>query len=135
MADYASQADFEGYVLGWVTDDPAALERILQNAERDVDTVFGPMELADNGLKYGHPHDANEKGLTPGQVVALTNATCAQAEYRIQMGEDFFVQDQYETVSGPNFSRTGRLARIGPKTMAELQAADLVRTMRITSAP
>jgi hypothetical protein len=40
MATYATQADFELYVEGWVTTDAAALERLLLRAERDVDRLL-----------------------------------------------------------------------------------------------
>ncbi len=47
-------------------------------------------------------------------MYALTRATCAQAEYRVAMGPEFFIEDQYGFVAGPDFSRRGELAYIGP---------------------
>lgn len=58
---------------------------------------------------------------------ALRDATCAQAEYRNTMGEDFFVRAQFTSVSGPEFRTQGRLPVIGPKVMQELQGTDLVQ--------
>ncbi|MEJ7786558.1 MAG: hypothetical protein WKF96_17285 [Solirubrobacteraceae bacterium] len=112
---YASQADLEGYIEGWVTTDPAALERLLERAERDIDTLLG-----DYDRQPGTDRKLDPAALTTHQAYALRRATCAQAEYRIAMGEEFFVQAQYTYVSGPDFSRRGELPRIGPKVLGEL---------------
>lgn len=64
--------------------------------------------------------------LTAVQRDALKRATCAQAEYRAQMGERFFIEAQYSRVSGPDFSQQGTLPRIGPKVYAELQGFGLL---------
>lgn len=127
MATYATQADFEAYVEGWTTSDPAALERLLERAERDVDSAVGRWDRQDNGLKFGTPATDNEQGLTDLQKDALARATCAQAEYRLAMGEAFFVEAQPENVSGPDYSQTGALPRIGPKVYDELEGTDLMR--------
>lgn len=63
----------------------------------------------------------------PSQVAQLLNATCAQAEYRDQMGEDFYIKAQWDSVSGPEFRTTGRLPLIGPKAMRELQGSGLIQ--------
>lgn len=65
--------------------------------------------------------------LQPFQVLALRNATCAQAEYRDQMGEDFYVRAQWDAVHGPEFQTTGKLPIIGPKVHRELQGSGLVQ--------
>lgn len=115
MSSYAVAADFASYVEGWQTDDSAALSRLLDRAERDIDTLLGDYTRNPaTGLKL------DPAALTTHQAYALRRATCAQAEYRFMMGEDFFVQDQFQFVSGPDFTRRGSLARIGPKVMGEL---------------
>ena len=125
---YASQADVESYIEGWTTTDPAALERVLERAERDIDGLLGD---------YGDRQPATGRKLDPGaltthQSYALRRATCAQAEYRIELGEDFFVQAQYTYVAGPDFQRRGELPRIGPKVLPEL--ADNGFTMAVPVA-
>ena len=124
MATYATQADFEAYSEGWTTTDPPALERILQRAERDVDRVVG---------YQGERPAAQALKFVPGTLTtrerdALRDATCAQAEYRVKMGESFFRQGQHRSVSGPQFSTQGQLPRIGPKVWEEL--ARFGRTQR-----
>jgi hypothetical protein len=42
------------------------------------------------------------------------------------MGEEFFVKAQYQSLSGPDFSTSGRLPRIGPKVWDELVRCDLL---------
>lgn len=116
MATYATVSDFEEYSEGWTTTDAAALERILERAERDIDRV----------ISYQGPRPDNQTlKLVPANLSlrdreAIRDATCAQAEYRIEKGERFFRQAQHQSVSGPQFSTTGTLPRIGPKVAEEL---------------
>lgn len=65
--------------------------------------------------------------IMPFQVDALRRATCAQAEYRDQMGEDFYIRAQYASVTGPEFTTTGRLPLIGPKVRRELNGSGLIQ--------
>lgn len=241
MATYANQADFEGYVEGWVTSDPAALERLLERAEKDIDRILTRTEYPTNSIfgislsganggsfnvtltwggvnytasaipwntsgptvlsyllgmtdQYGNalPNNsvwnipeasyysqpwaygplpntpivveaynqlgrqklvmtADGSNLTGTQPTAtiteivrgglrinpyflsaydnqkLKDATCAQAEYRNTMGEEFFRRAQWSSVSGPEFKTTGKLPLIGPKVMTELSGTDLVQ--------
>lgn len=118
MATYATQSDFEAYSIGWTTTDPVALEKILEQAERDVDRVLGNM---------GDRPAAQVLKVVPSELDArdrdaLMRATCAQAEYIIQMGPAFFRQGQHQSVSGPKFATTGQLPRIGPRVKEELSA-------------
>jgi len=113
---YATVADVESFIEGWTTTDSAALDRLLDRASRDVDNLLGD---------YGDRQPATDLKLDPTtltthQAYALRRATCAQAEYRYEMGEEFFTRDQYGYVSGPDFQRRGSLARIGPKVLSEL---------------
>lgn len=130
MATYATVSDFEDYVPDWITDDADALDDVLVQAEHDIDAAVGDYSLEANGLKLGTPGGANEKQLTPGQIIGLTRATCAQAEYRIAMGAEFFVKDQHQSVGGPDFNYSGELDYIGPKARQELDNAGLLRAKR-----
>jgi hypothetical protein len=125
---YANRTDFEAYVEGWVTDNSSALDRLLERAERQIDQYVGPYGIQANGLKFGAPKTTNELGLSDGQVEALKRATCAQAEYRWYMGDEFFARDQHSSTSGPDFSTTGSLSRIGPKAREELLGSGLIVT-------
>jgi hypothetical protein len=126
---YATVEDFEGYVEGWETTDKAALERALHRASRDVDLYVGfSYSIESNGLRFGDLEE-NPKGLDAGDLQALRNATCAQAEYRIEKGEEWFVHDQHESVSGPDFSTKGKLSRYGPKMREELRYSGIRRAV------
>lgn len=127
MSAYASVEDFENYVEGWETDDQAALERILERASRDVDRFVGAQyRMQDNGYRFGDL-TVNPQALTQGQIDAVKRSTCAQAEYRITKGEEWFVEDQYEAVSGPDFATKGKLPRFGPKAREELRNSGIVK--------
>lgn len=123
---YADAADFEAYVPGWTTNVQVDLEAILEQAERDIDSIIPGYIPQANGLKFGDPHGANELALRSYQVDALTRAVCAQAEYRIAMGPDFFVMPQYDSVTGPDFATVGRAPMIAPKVWRELRGFGLV---------
>lgn len=126
MPSYATQQEFEAYVEGWTTSDPAALARLLERASRDVDSVLTAFSVESNGLRFGEIRTTNPKGLATWQADALSRATCAQAEYRNLQGEEFFVAYQHESVSGPEFSTKGRAPYIAPKVARELVATGLV---------
>lgn len=74
----------------------------------------------------------NPYELKASDSYALKQAVCAQAEYRDQMGETFFVRAQWASVQGPEFKTTGKLPTIGPRAKLELSGTDLV--MRGTRA-
>ncbi len=130
MPAYCTEAEFTAYVEGWVTDDAAALARLLERASRDIDRLVGPWEVnATTGFKFLDvlsPLSFIDE-LEAHQVQAIKYATAAQAEYRVAMGEEFFVRDQYDSTSGPDFSASGRLSKIGPKVWSELQGNDLLQ--------
>jgi hypothetical protein len=123
LPTYTSVEDFEAYVEGWVTDDSDALERLLDRAERDIDSILGGYQDRDavTGLKI------DPTTIDAWKARALSRAVCAQAEYRFQMGEAFMVKAQYESVTGPDFSMTGQLPYIAPKVRLELEGVGLRR--------
>lgn len=124
MATYASNSDFEAYVPGWVTDNADELTKLLDRAERDVDGILGPIPRnPETGLKLD-PDD-----LKDWEKAALANAVCAQAEYRLSIGEAALATGRSKKAEkGPDFevqygdmgtTATGSL--IGPKVKLELE--------------
>src|SRR5947209_3258876 len=109
MAVYATVADAQAYIEGYVPDDPNQAERDLERAERDIDNLF----FRPNTLVNGRRLDPTL--LTVDELAALKNAVCAQFEYRLEMGRKFFVRAQWNSVNGPDFTTTGKLPYIGPK--------------------
>lgn len=129
MPTYATRSDFEAYVEGWVTDDPAALDRLLERAERDIDGILATRGDRTAGLKIDAAAELAAGSLEEWQTDALSRATCAQAEYRLAMGEEFFTQAQHSRVRGPDFTTEGRLPTIAPKALRELADTGLLRSL------
>ncbi len=125
MASYATAEEFETYVEGWVTDNPDALDRLLERATRDIDRFLGARSTQTIGTYAGLKIDPAD--IETWEADALSRATCAQAEYRFQMGEDFFVRAQGQEEKGPDFQIKGKLPYLGPKAKAELDASGLRR--------
>lgn len=133
MADaiaYATRADLNAYIPGGVialgvADTDIAVNTYLEAASRDIDRYAGvDWSVEPNGLRFGKLSE-NPKGLEPSQLAALKFACCAQAEYRIVKGPDWFINDQFEQISGPDFSTRGKQGRFGPKMREELQQSGL----------
>ncbi len=78
-------------------------------------------QIVGGGLTY------NPYWLNARDSYALNRALCAQAEYRDQMGEEFFIKAQWRSVSGPEFNTQGSLPMIGPKVRRELAGTDLIQ--------
>src|SRR6476661_3140803 len=62
---------------------------------------------------------------------ALKRATCAQAEYRVEMGPAFFRRPRFDKTSGPDFETEGQAPIVGPAAMRELTYS---RLLRLTTA-
>lgn len=131
---YATREELNGYIVGGVValgveDNDEAVNPILDAASRDVDRYVGfSWSMEPNGFRFGDL-TANPKKLSNEELVALKRATCAQAEYRIAKGEEFFRHDQFRSTSGPDFATQGKLARFGPKAREELRYSGLQRAM------
>jgi hypothetical protein len=108
------------------TEEEAERELIL--AERDIDNAAGPRNRSPvNNLKFGAPAGTNEFGLSLEQRDRLSRATCAQAEFRLQMGRAFFIEDQRQTTTTPDGVEQGKVPRLGPLARRELIGSDLIR--------
>lgn len=124
---YATLSDYENYIGTEPVDEDAA-QRALDQAEKDVDSIAGPWAVqTETGRKFLSAPDTFLPGLQEWQVQKLKDAVCAQAQYRETMGEEFFVQGQYTSVSG-RFGVSGKLPYIGPQTIRELQNTGLVKS-------
>jgi hypothetical protein len=102
--------------------------RLLAKAERDIDSlapVDRPVSEA-TGLRF------DPTSLSGREALILQRATCAQAEYRREMGDEFFIRGQYEEVTGPEFSTKGKLGLIGPATWRELRGNGFIRLTTTT---
>jgi hypothetical protein len=98
---YASVDDFEAYVPGWVTENSAELERLLEAAERDVDVILGPVGIYNEaaGLKY----DPAE--LAAWEAAALSRAVCAQALHLFANPNAVTGERQAKRIKGPDFEQ------------------------------
>lgn len=131
MATYATVADYEAYVPGWVTDDADALEKYLERAERLVDMGLGRYGRVDNttGLKL------DPTTLEPWRAAALANAVCAQVEYMLIKGDTFFAEEVPLDPSGPDGGQKGREPLLAPKARQELTYGELFRLAGVSQTP
>lgn len=123
MGIYTTIADLEAYLDDFTpAADPAVDEKEIARAERDLDQhcFFGGRPLEDNGRAQ------DPAALDPDDVEALNRATCAQVEFRREMGPEHFIRAQRERVTGRSFSAAGKLPMIGPKVWRELRLSTLV---------
>jgi hypothetical protein len=106
---YATPDDLRAYanVSEDTLPDPEAL-RVLALAERDVDRTAGNWGVLATGRKF------EPVSMVPIMAAALNRATCAQAEYRLAKGEEFFIESQVP------IDEEQREPRIGPKCKEEL---------------
>lgn len=125
---YASVQDFKDYVSDRLDlDDPTITNRLLE-AERDLDLVVGPIPVdMATGLKF-IPDE-----LEDDDAGALVRATCAQAEYRVEMGPAFFRRPQFNKTKGPDYETEGQAPIVGPAAMRELTYSRLLRLTTSTS--
>ena len=128
-ATYALAADLRDWTGQTTAELPDAdAQRLLVLAERDIDGIAG----------IGRPLDTTTgKRFTPSslstlQALVLKRVTCAQAEYRQAMGDDFFIRGQFDSTNGPDFSTNGRLPRIAPAAWRELAVSGLIRLSTTT---
>ncbi len=105
---YATPSNLRAYLNVTATElNDAAAQRVLLQAEKDVDRVCGPPSDS-AAMRVFIPTD-----LTVTERSSLVDATCAQAEYRLARGEQFFIAH----ASGES--------RYGPKMREELSRGGL----------
>lgn len=103
----------------------AVLTRPIILAQYDIDAACGGWAVfEDTGLKFASD-DTNDV-LADWQLTLLTRATCAQVEYRLSMGDEFMVKEQYETQSGPGYSTSGQLRKVAGQAYTFLRQAGLL---------
>lgn len=110
---YAAADNLRAYISQTLSEQNTELEAILRRAEREID-----LYLPDPGS------DATRLKIVLSELSVytagcLTRATCAQAEYRLHMGEPFFIQKDVP-VSGPGIDSDRAQPRLSPKAVEEL---------------
>lgn len=134
MPAYATVAEFEEYVEGWVTDDEATLTRELERASRDVDRfILNGYPPLNTGAFAGLKVDPTL--LAAWQADALARATSAQALHRIRTApaSTDAPEPRRKRVKGPDFEVEyvdGDLkgsGRYSPELEAELAPLALFR--------
>lgn len=123
MATYATTTDFLDYSEGATAGDPAGLERWLMRAERD---IAGEITAYDADPATGLIAAAALDAMPAVQRLALRDATCAQAEYRIGRGDEDREHWRPTSVRGPDFSYTdGQAPLVSPKAVKHLRDGGL----------
>lgn len=78
------------------------------------------------GAPWGGRYNPS-KLLRFNQLQGLKNAVCAQANYMFDMGSRFFVEAQYSSVAGPDFTTKGVLPKIAPQARREMALTGLIQ--------
>jgi hypothetical protein len=121
VATYTTEEELRAYVAD--NDEvtlPSDAEPVLQRAERDVDRALGPYAVdPDTGLKL------EPSTLTDAQQAALSRATCAAAEWRLQLGEATLTGDDDDFLP-PGFTQVRTAGRQAPKLLEELAGSGLI---------
>lgn len=128
MPTYTDADACSAYIEGLTIDDPDGFDRLIAKAERDVDRALG---------LYFHRDETTGLKIDPTTLIqadqdVLSRATCAQVEYRIEMGDAFFTRAQFQQAQGPDYATTGTLPYIGPAVVRELEQSP---TLLRLSAP
>jgi hypothetical protein len=119
---YAQRDDLEEYLVPndeIVLPDDATVDAILARAEGDVDRAVGPWPVLSTGRKF------DPALLDLVQRATLTRATCASAEFRLQVEESALVGDDDYAPEGVQIIRRG--SRVAPKMIEELAGSGLIR--------
>lgn len=105
MPAYATRVQFEDAIEGWVTDDPDALDRLLERATTDIDQIMGARRQLTTGTYAGRKFDPTI--LQTFEADALAAATIAQAYYRWQIDEARAARAATGAAGGTRRSETG----------------------------
>ena len=104
------------------------LIRPIRLAQYDIDAACGGwLTHLDTGLKFATEIDEYLPVLDADVEELLSKATCAQVEYRMTMGDDFMVKEQYESQSGPSYSTSGKLRKVCGTSYTFLNQGGLLR--------
>ena len=122
MPVYTTEADVE-FRLG-VALETAEANRLIEFACDDIDAAVGPYPVDADGRKF------NPTVMDAKQAKLLSKATAAQVEYRLQMGDSFMIEDQYDSKSGRDFSSSGKLRKVAPAAYSYLHSAGLLNLSR-----
>jgi hypothetical protein len=142
--DPPTNEDLQAVIPGLVIDNLTIMNQLIVDCEWEIDSILGLWTRDPTTGRKINPNNivqvatiipyASElfapltRGITIYQLHALRRAVCAQVEYHLKMGEDFFLRPHYTTVSGPQFSRTGETPdRIAPKARQHLAGTGLQR--------
>jgi len=125
---YATVTDLRNYsppVEGYSDDD---LNDILRQAERWIDSYIPPAPMDEvSGLKF------NPLNMPVERAIHLNYATCAQAEYMLQMGPGFFMSGSTR-ISGGDYQEAGA-PKVADKAKRHLLDGGFIRlTGRIATS-
>lgn len=117
---YATVTDLRNYspLVANFTDDELA--GIIRKAERNVDSKLTGTVEADTGRKV------NLSEHTTVERVALRDATCEQALYRLHWGEEFFLMPN-QPISGGNATTERRVPKFSPEAKQILDDHGFIR--------
>lgn len=144
-----TNVDLEAFVQGLVVDDATAMNNLIVKCEWEIDAILGArIRNPATGRKIdvskvvpvapispfpGELFAPFQRGINVYQRSALRRAVCAQVEYHLKMGEDFFTRQPYKKVSGPQFSYEREegegVKRISPVARQHLDGTGLILMM------
>lgn len=114
---YANVGDLRAYAVGPIALADDALLKVMIRAEKQI-----------NGyLKWGTlPYTLDGWAVMDTETKrALREAVCAQAEYRLTMSEEFFIETP-TPISGPDYTNAKAPPTIGPKARQELLDGNII---------
>lgn len=127
---YAKVADLDAFFgVGNYLPTEAAKKKALLEAQGDIDLYVGRSRGYDKttGLAYD-PTDTTR--FDEFMVEDLAEATCAQVEYRLTMGDAFFMESPRSETKGPDYTQS-KVPRISPKAIVALRRHGILpRTAR-----
>ncbi len=118
---YATVEQLREYVSpDVIPEDDPNLEKLLMECEVEIDDQIPRLYPDDEvGPKIILEDETNLL------VDGLMKATCAQAEYHLHMGKQFFVE-AHGASEGPDTTSRRKAPRVAPKAMRELRRVGLV---------
>jgi hypothetical protein len=114
----------------YVVDDTVLLTKVMARAEKQVDeklSGWGPNLAGGLAVDPDVDLDAEERE-------CLEDAVIAQTEYRLSMGEEFFRTNEPDSMSGPDYSRSGKLGKFADEAWSALRRGGLVEQWTSSSS-